>query len=93
MAKIAEGMSDNTALFKSLDEFVSKKEEEITRTHAVKDVLFNGIPVNNFAGLVEGTEAAAEGEEATSGPPKLKLPESFSDAKFGFFKNVTAILA
>jgi hypothetical protein len=81
MAKLAEAMTDGSALLKSLDELVSNKEEELTRTHSVREILFDGFSVEKLANLSK--------PDTEDGEPKFKLPESFADDKFGFYKNVS----
>jgi len=78
---LKEGRAD---VLKGLDEIVSKKEETLTKTYSVKEILFDGYPVNSFSTLVKETVGDPELDDANP----FRLPDSFSEEKFGFFRNV-----
>lgn len=85
LARIGEDLNKNgTEILKLLDDLVSNKGEMLTVTHSVKDLLFDGFPVNQYSSLVKENTGDPEIDESAS----FTLPESFSEEKFGFYKNV-----
>lgn len=61
--------------------FLDKTEEGLTVTKSVRELLFDGYSVEPLAVLFSDPDF----EESQD----IKIPESFADGKYGFFKDVS----
>jgi len=66
VAKIAHDFTDADYLLSTLDEMLVAKGEKLTRTHTVRELLFDGFTVQSFLDLAKDPLIESAGKEAAA---------------------------
>jgi len=77
---MAHDFTDVEFMLETLDNMLSGKGETLTKTHTVREFLFDGFSVQAFLDLLKDPLVEAAGE--------VKIPEMIADGKMGLLKGV-----
>ena len=78
---MAHDFTDVDFMLTTLDEMLSEKGETLTKTHKVRELLFDGFSVQAFLDLLSDPMVEAAGGD-------VKVPEQILDGKMGILEGV-----
>jgi len=81
VAKMAHDFTDEDFMLNSLDSMLSDRGETLTRTHKVRELLFDGFSVQAFLDLLNDPVVEASGAD-------IKVPEQIMNGKMGILEGV-----
>jgi hypothetical protein len=83
ISKMAWDMSKQPYVLSTLDDMLLEKGERVFQTNKVKELLFDGVQIQNYMELLSLPVAEMFGQNG-----KTQIPERLMDGDFGFFDDV-----